>query len=276
MNPKHVLHVGSPGRNARHSPIGAEELPLTVRDAVVADIVLPRFLAPGDPARLMLGESATPEAIQALRADWGLDRPKLEQYTVYMGKVCRLDLGRSYKTGDQVIGEILTRFPATAELAVYSMLIASSFGDQLPFRHPTTPEVVETVIVVEPEPVTEAGLKPALAFAGRPATVKVAAPVSPVDAVTVTVKFVLPPGITVPVLGVAARLKSGVTVKVAAVVCWSEPFVPVIVNGKTPAATDAVVAMVSVVVPVEVRVVGLKVAVAPDGNPEVPNVTVEL
>jgi hypothetical protein len=140
----------------------------------------------------------------------------------------------------------------------------------------TNPEVVETVIVVEPEPVTEAGLKPALAFAGRPATVKVAAPVSPVDAVTVTVKFVLPPGITVPVLGVAARLKSGVTVKVAAVVCWSEPFVPVIVNGKTPAATDAVVAMVSVVVPVEVRVVGLKVAVAPDGNPEVPNVTVEL
>jgi len=87
-----------------------------------------RFLAPGDPARLMLGESATPEAIQALRADWGLDRPKLEQYTVYMGKVCRLDLGRSYKTGDPVIGEILTRFPATAELAVYSMVIASSFG----------------------------------------------------------------------------------------------------------------------------------------------------
>ena len=35
MNPKHVLHVGSPGRNARHSPIGAEELPLTVRDAAV-------------------------------------------------------------------------------------------------------------------------------------------------------------------------------------------------------------------------------------------------
>ena len=87
-----------------------------------------RFLAPGDPARLMLGESATVESMEALRADWGLDRPKFEQYTVYMGKVAHLDLGRSYKTGDPVIKEILARFPATLELALYSMLIASTCG----------------------------------------------------------------------------------------------------------------------------------------------------
>ena len=87
-----------------------------------------RFLSPGDPARLMLGERATPSAVQELRKEWGLDRPKLEQYTVYMGRVARLDLGRSYKTGDPVIREILSRFPATVELSVYSIIISSILG----------------------------------------------------------------------------------------------------------------------------------------------------
>jgi ABC-type dipeptide/oligopeptide/nickel transport system permease component len=87
-----------------------------------------RFLSPGDPARLMLGERATPEAVKVLRAEWGLDKPKLDQYTRYMGKVFHLDLGNSYKTGDPVIKEILTRFPATVELSIYSILLSSIFG----------------------------------------------------------------------------------------------------------------------------------------------------
>lgn len=87
-----------------------------------------RFLSPGDPARLMLGERATPDAVKVLRAEWGLDRPKIEQYMVYMGKVLRLDLGKSYKTGDPVISEILMRFPATVELSILATLIASVLG----------------------------------------------------------------------------------------------------------------------------------------------------
>ncbi len=87
-----------------------------------------RFLSPGDPARLMLGERATPDAVHELRAEWGLDRPKSEQYLLYMGKVLRLDLGKSYKTGDPVAREILTRFPATVELSLVSIVIASVLG----------------------------------------------------------------------------------------------------------------------------------------------------
>ena len=87
-----------------------------------------RFLAPGDPAQLMLGELATPEAVASLRSEWGLDRPKLEQYRVYMGKAMRLDFGTSYKSGDPVSKEILARFPATVELAVCAITIASVFG----------------------------------------------------------------------------------------------------------------------------------------------------
>jgi peptide/nickel transport system permease protein len=95
---------------------------------VITLVFFLRFLSPGDPARLYLGERATPDAVKVLRADWGLDRPKSEQYMVYMGKVLRLDLGRSYKTGDPVIREILARFPATVELSVMSTIIASILG----------------------------------------------------------------------------------------------------------------------------------------------------
>jgi peptide/nickel transport system permease protein len=95
---------------------------------VITLVFLLRFLAPGDPARLFLGERATPAAVKALRADWGLDRPKSEQYLVYLGKVARLDLGRSYKTGDPVAREILARFPATIELSVVATILAAVLG----------------------------------------------------------------------------------------------------------------------------------------------------
>ena len=95
---------------------------------VITLVFFLRFLSPGDPARLYLGERATPEAVKVLRQEWGLDRPKMEQYLVYMGKVLRLDLGRSYKTGDPVAKEILARFPATVELSIVATLIASVLG----------------------------------------------------------------------------------------------------------------------------------------------------
>ena len=95
---------------------------------VLTLVFLLRFLSPGDPARLMLGERATPSAVQALRAEWGLDQSRLRQYARYMDKVAHLDFGRSYKSGDPVIKEILTRFPATVELSVYSIILSSALG----------------------------------------------------------------------------------------------------------------------------------------------------
>ena len=46
---------------------------------VVTLVFFLRFLSPGDPARLMLGERATPDAVKVLRVEWGLDRPRSEQ-----------------------------------------------------------------------------------------------------------------------------------------------------------------------------------------------------
>jgi len=85
-------------------------------------------LVPGDPAAVMLGERATPEALTALRAELGLDRPLYEQYGRYLSGLLAGDLGRSLKTREKVAVEIGTRFPATFELALAAILFAAVFG----------------------------------------------------------------------------------------------------------------------------------------------------
>ncbi len=85
-------------------------------------------LAPGDPARVMLGERATRETVERLRRDLGLDRPLIEQYASYMKRVAVLDFQRSIKTGQKVIDEIAARFPATIELSLFAMAFAASLG----------------------------------------------------------------------------------------------------------------------------------------------------
>ena len=85
-------------------------------------------LVPGDPAAVMLGERATPEALTALRAELGLDRPLYEQYGRYLSGLLAGDLGRSLKTREKVAVEIGTRFPATFELAFAAIVFAAVFG----------------------------------------------------------------------------------------------------------------------------------------------------
>lgn len=81
-------------------------------------------LLPGDPARLMLGEEATPQAIQELRRTLGLDRPVAQQYLGWLGDTARLDFGRSMTDRTPVATLLGQKLPVTAELAVFSMLIA--------------------------------------------------------------------------------------------------------------------------------------------------------
>lgn len=83
---------------------------------------------PGDPAAAILGERATPEAIERVRAALGLDRPLIEQYLDYMAGLVRLDLGTSFITGRDVADDFLQRFPATIELTVSAMLFATIIG----------------------------------------------------------------------------------------------------------------------------------------------------
>ncbi|MGH2454566.1 MAG: ABC transporter permease [bacterium] len=85
-------------------------------------------LTPGDPVQIALGEHATPEAVARLRAELDLDEPLPVQFGRYMRQVLRGDLGRSIQTNERVIVELGTRFPATLELTLGAMLIATVVG----------------------------------------------------------------------------------------------------------------------------------------------------
>jgi peptide/nickel transport system permease protein len=84
-------------------------------------------LAPGDPAQVILlrqtGEIPSPEVVQRLRGELGLDDPLPVRYGRWMAGVARGDLGTSFRTGQPVLHDLATRFPATLELAVAGLLI---------------------------------------------------------------------------------------------------------------------------------------------------------
>ena len=85
-------------------------------------------LAPGDPARVMLGERASVEQLAQLRAELGLDQPIGKQYLLYISRVVKGDLGKSIVTKQKIIDEITDRLPATIELAVTATIFASVLG----------------------------------------------------------------------------------------------------------------------------------------------------
>jgi peptide/nickel transport system permease protein len=85
-------------------------------------------LTPGDPARIILGEKATPEALAQLRDVLGLNEPLPVQFGRYLGRAVRGDFGRSIQSNERVLVELATRFPATIELTLGAMLIASTVG----------------------------------------------------------------------------------------------------------------------------------------------------
>jgi peptide/nickel transport system permease protein len=91
-------------------------------------VFLLMHFTPGDPALLMLGERATEEQLQAMRQEMGLLEPLPVQYARFLGAALRGDLGRSYRSGRPVMTEVLSRLPATAELAVAAMVVAVLIG----------------------------------------------------------------------------------------------------------------------------------------------------
>jgi len=88
---------------------------------------------PGGPAQALLGERATPARVEAVRHDYGLDRPIAVQYLSYMNKVVHFDFGQSITTQRSVTSEIRRRFPATIELTLAAMLFAIGVGIPLGF-----------------------------------------------------------------------------------------------------------------------------------------------
>lgn len=85
-------------------------------------------LIPGDAALTIAGERATEEILIQLREDMGLDKPLYQQYAKYLWDLVRLDLGRSFKSKQNVIDEIKQYFPATAELTLAAMVFSILFG----------------------------------------------------------------------------------------------------------------------------------------------------
>jgi peptide/nickel transport system permease protein len=71
------------------------------------------FMMPADPVRMIAGRSATPETVESIRKELGLDKPLPVQYLKYISRLAQLDLGRSYKQKTQVTELIKSRLPAT-------------------------------------------------------------------------------------------------------------------------------------------------------------------
>lgn len=85
-------------------------------------------LTPGDPAQMILGDRATPESVATLNHDLGFDRPFLVRYVDYVADLSRGDMGTSYRTGREVMDEIITRLPTTIKLASLGILIGILIG----------------------------------------------------------------------------------------------------------------------------------------------------
>lgn len=81
-------------------------------------------MAPGSVAQVILGDGATPEAVDKLNAQLGLDKPIWSQYASWLGDAVRGDLGTSPLTGQSVSQAIVERLPVTFQLAAMGLIIA--------------------------------------------------------------------------------------------------------------------------------------------------------
>lgn len=81
-------------------------------------------MAPGDPAKVILGEQATPEQIAELREEMGLNDPVLVQYARYIFNLLQGDMGESYNSGLKCNVEIFARFPNTLRLTICAISLA--------------------------------------------------------------------------------------------------------------------------------------------------------
>ncbi|SIO47611.1 peptide/nickel transport system permease protein [Rhodovulum sp. ES.010] len=85
-------------------------------------------MIPGDPATAILGSYATPENVEKLNRDLGLDKPLVQRYFIWLGNMLQGDFGRSFSLNRPVLDEVLERFNATLILAGTSFVICSVLG----------------------------------------------------------------------------------------------------------------------------------------------------
>lgn len=85
-------------------------------------------MIPGDPARLVAGEQATLDAVEAVRVQLGLDKPIHIQYLKYVGGLLRGDLGMSLRTKRPVLTEVAARYGNTMALTFASLIWSTIVG----------------------------------------------------------------------------------------------------------------------------------------------------
>lgn len=91
-------------------------------------VFLVMALIPGDTATAILGSYATPENVDRINRDLGLDKPLVQQYAIWIGNVLQGDFGRSFALNRPVLDEVLERFQATLVLAGVSLVLCSVIG----------------------------------------------------------------------------------------------------------------------------------------------------
>lgn len=92
---------------------------------IISFIVFTLVFVAGDPVSLMLPDDAPPEAREELRETMGLNEPFFVQYITYLGDMIQGDFGDSYRFNQPALEVVLDRLPATLELAIIAIIIAT-------------------------------------------------------------------------------------------------------------------------------------------------------
>ena len=101
-------------------------IPVLIGVSITVFVVMHAFTA--DPAATILGQHATADAIKKLQESLGLNKPIYMQYWDFFSKAVHGDLGQSLFTKSSVVNELLSRFPATIELACAAIIFAVLLG----------------------------------------------------------------------------------------------------------------------------------------------------
>ncbi|MCO5214845.1 MAG: ABC transporter permease [Thermomicrobiales bacterium] len=120
---------------------------------LVATIVfLMLRLVPGDPARAILGETASEEQVANMRTKLGIDRPVWQQYFDWLGDAIRGDLGKSIISGRSITDDIMSRLGNSAELiaisVVISLIIAIPLGTIAALKRNQFPDIALSSIAM--------------------------------------------------------------------------------------------------------------------------------
>ena len=101
-------------------------IPVLLGISVIVFLIM--AMIPGDPATAILGSYATPENVEKLNRDLGLDKPLVQRYFIWLGNMLQGDFGRSFALNRDVLDEVFERFSATLVLAGTSFIFCALFG----------------------------------------------------------------------------------------------------------------------------------------------------